>query len=256
MKHFLHFLPVAPLLGQISSALLSPLTWTLRNPNLLDRRRLVIEQNHKVDIMTLFNRHSKPEVLRAKFPAAGSWPLSQPSANKGVVPYLPSFREIGRRFGRFDLTMLKIGAWDPLWAEIHIVRKAPCAAVRALGGHGLLMPIHWGLFDLALHHWRQPIEKVWSVEGLKLWSPTPGVPSELITGEELRSEWQGANRGLDLYGLDLSGRGHRLQHLRFLLPDPATPFGWNNRREKLIYVWSTSRGGRACWTDHFAGSGV
>jgi hypothetical protein len=22
----------------------------------------------------------------------------------------------------------------------------------------LLMPIHWGLFDLAFHHWKQPIE--------------------------------------------------------------------------------------------------
>jgi hypothetical protein len=60
---------------------------------------------------------------------------------------------------------------------------------RALGGHGLLMPIHWGLFDLALHHWTQPIERIFAVEGLKLWSPTPGTPSEVVTGEEIRSEW-------------------------------------------------------------------
>jgi hypothetical protein len=60
---------------------------------------------------------------------------------------------------------------------------------RALGGEGLLMPIHSGLFDLALHHWRQPIEKIWPSEGLKLWSPTPGTPSEAIRGVELRSEW-------------------------------------------------------------------
>jgi hypothetical protein len=60
---------------------------------------------------------------------------------------------------------------------------------RTLGGEGLLMPIHWGLFDLALHHWRQPIEKIWPLEGLKLWSPTPGTPSEAIRGVELRSEW-------------------------------------------------------------------
>jgi hypothetical protein len=51
------------------------------------------------------------------------------------------------------------------------------------------MPIHWGLFDLALHHWRQPIETIWPVEGLKLWSPTPGVPTEVIADEELRSGW-------------------------------------------------------------------
>jgi len=99
------------------------------------------------------------------------------------------FREIGERFGPFDLAMLEIGAYDPLWAEIHMGPEGAVRSFRALGNHGLLMPIHWGLFDLALHHWRQPIEKIWPVEGLKLWSPTPGVPSEVIAGEELRSEW-------------------------------------------------------------------
>lgn len=59
---------------------------------------------------------------------------------------------------------------------------------RALGGHGLLIPIHWGVFDLAIHHWTQPIEYVFSVEGLKLLSPTPGAPSEVVPGQEIRSE--------------------------------------------------------------------
>jgi len=60
---------------------------------------------------------------------------------------------------------------------------------RALGGHGLLMPIHWGLFDLALHSWQQPIESISAVDGLKLWSPSPGEPTEVANGEELRSNW-------------------------------------------------------------------
>jgi hypothetical protein len=60
---------------------------------------------------------------------------------------------------------------------------------RALGNHGLLMPIHWGLFDLALHPWQQPIESLTAVEDLKLWSPVPGLPAEVIRGEELRSNW-------------------------------------------------------------------
>jgi hypothetical protein len=53
----------------------------------------------------------------------------------------------------------------------------------------LLMPIHWGLFDLALHGWTKPIESVFAVEDLKLWSPTPGLPSEVVSGEEIRSDW-------------------------------------------------------------------
>jgi hypothetical protein len=60
---------------------------------------------------------------------------------------------------------------------------------RVLGGDGLLMSIHWGLFDLALHHLRQAFEKIWRLAGPKLWSPKPGTPSEVIPGVDLRSEW-------------------------------------------------------------------
>ncbi len=99
------------------------------------------------------------------------------------------FREIGEKFGPFDLVMLEIGASDPLWADIHMGPEGAVRSFRAMGGHGLLMPIHWGLFDLALHPWKQPIESVSAVEGLKLWSPEPGTPSEVVPGREIRSEW-------------------------------------------------------------------
>jgi L-ascorbate metabolism protein UlaG (beta-lactamase superfamily) len=99
------------------------------------------------------------------------------------------FRDIGEKFGPFDLTMLEIGASDPLWADVHMGPEGAVRSFRALGGNGLLMPIHWGLFDLALHHWKQPIENVFAVEALKLWSPEPGAPSEVVLGQEVRSEW-------------------------------------------------------------------
>src|ERR1035438_236732 len=72
----------------------------------------------------------------------------------------PGCAEIGRQFGPFDLTMLEIGAFDPLWADIHMGPEGAIRSFRALGGHGLLMPIHWGLFDLALQPWTKPIESV------------------------------------------------------------------------------------------------
>jgi hypothetical protein len=58
-----------------------------------------------------------------------------------------------------------------------------------MGGQGLLMPIHWGLFDLALHFWSQPIDRIFSEPGLKLWSPPLGVPMDVIEDEEVRSAW-------------------------------------------------------------------
>jgi L-ascorbate metabolism protein UlaG (beta-lactamase superfamily) len=132
---------------------------------------------------TLFDRF---ETLWASFALAGPQHRVYYGADSGEWA---GFHEIGEQFGLFDLTMLEIGAFDPLWADIHMGPDGAVRSFRALGSQGLLMPIHWGLFDLALHHWKQPIEKIWPVDGLKLWSPTPGVPSEVNAGEELRSEW-------------------------------------------------------------------
>ncbi len=61
-------------------------------------------------------------------------------------------------------------------------------AFEASGGK-LMMPIHWGLFDLALHGWREPIGRVWQVageRGIPLFSPEPGRPTEV---GEVRSDW-------------------------------------------------------------------
>jgi len=101
----------------------------------------------------------------------------------------PGFAEIGRAYGPFDLTMLEIGAFHPLWAGIHMGPEGAARSFQAMGGGGLLMPIHWGLFDLALHPWREPIERVSAIEGLRLWSPPPGAPTEFVPGVEVRSEW-------------------------------------------------------------------
>ncbi len=131
----------------------------------------------------LFNRF---QTLWASFAFIGPRHRVYYSADSGEWA---GFRDIGATFGPFDLTMLEIGASNPLWADIHMGPEGAARSFRALGGHGLLMPIHWGLFDLALHHWREPIESIFAFDDLKLWSPTPGVPTQVHPGQEFRSEW-------------------------------------------------------------------
>ena len=99
------------------------------------------------------------------------------------------FKEIAEAYGPFDLTMLEIGAFNPLWADIHMGPDGALRMFQSMGAKGLMMPIHWGLFDLALHGWRQPIERVFAVEGLKIWAPEPGMPTEVCGETELRSGW-------------------------------------------------------------------
>jgi L-ascorbate metabolism protein UlaG (beta-lactamase superfamily) len=132
---------------------------------------------------SLFSRF---ETLWASFAVIGPWHRVYYGADSGEWE---GFAEIGREYGPFDLTMLEIGASDPLWINIHMGPDGALRTFAAIGGAGLLMPIHWGLFNLALHAWRQPIESVFAAEGVKLWSPEPGLPTEVTPGVELRSEW-------------------------------------------------------------------
>jgi len=132
---------------------------------------------------SLFNRF---ETLWASYVLAGPTHRVYYGADSGEWE---GFAEIGEKYGPFDLTMLEIGAFDPLWADIHMGPDGAIRSFRAMGGAGLLMPIHWGLFDLALHAWRQPIQRMFAERGLKLWTPEPGLPTEVVAGQEIRSEW-------------------------------------------------------------------
>jgi L-ascorbate metabolism protein UlaG (beta-lactamase superfamily) len=103
------------------------------------------------------------------------------------------FGEIAAQYDGFDLTMLEIGAFHPLWAAIHLGPDHAAKAFELMSPRGgLMMPIHWGLFNLALHAWKQPVERMLELadeKGIKLWLPEPGAPSEVVAGAELRSGW-------------------------------------------------------------------
>lgn len=135
---------------------------------------------------SMFNRF---ETLWSSFVIEGPQHNIYFGADSG---WWPGFEEIGRTYGPFDVSMLEVGAYHELWSEIHLGPEGAINAFEALGGAGLLMPIHWGLFDLALHGWREPIERVCEIadeRAIPLWIPIPGQPTEIIGNASLRSEW-------------------------------------------------------------------
>jgi L-ascorbate metabolism protein UlaG (beta-lactamase superfamily) len=101
------------------------------------------------------------------------------------------FREIGETYGPFDLTMLEIGASNPLlWPDIHMGPAHAAEAHLALKGR-LMMPIHWGTFNLALHPWKEPIETLLQIaaqKNIRLVAPQPGEPYE-VTDKEYVNPW-------------------------------------------------------------------
>jgi L-ascorbate metabolism protein UlaG (beta-lactamase superfamily) len=94
----------------------------------------------------------------------------------GDTAMLPEFAEIGARLGPFDLTLIEVGAYDQAWADVHLGPEQAVRAHQMVRG-GLLIPVHWGLFDLALHPWTEPIERTLAaaaIAGVEVASPRPG----------------------------------------------------------------------------------
>jgi L-ascorbate metabolism protein UlaG (beta-lactamase superfamily) len=103
--------------------------------------------------------------------------------------WFPGFKEIGDTFGPFDLTMLEIGAYGKNWPDIHMGPYHASNAHIALRGK-LMMPIHWGTFNLSTHAWNEPIERLLQYakeKNIELFIPEPGKPTE-VKGS-LNSEW-------------------------------------------------------------------
>jgi L-ascorbate metabolism protein UlaG (beta-lactamase superfamily) len=88
----------------------------------------------------------------------------------------PQFAEIGARLGPFDLTLMEVGAYNRHWADIHMGPEQAVEAHRQVGG-GVMVPVHWGTFELALHGWTEPVERALVAaerSGVRLAVPRPG----------------------------------------------------------------------------------
>lgn len=116
-----------------------------------------------------------------------SWIIRSTSENiyfSGDGGYGPHFKEIGDRYGPFDFAMMECGQYNERWANIHMMPEETVQAFIDVQG-GLLMPIHWGAFTLALHSWTDPIERV-TKEAARLNVPiaTPRIGEPLLIGRK------------------------------------------------------------------------
>nr|WP_202512164.1 MBL fold metallo-hydrolase [Streptomyces sp. SID3343] len=126
-----------------------------------------------------------------------SWVVAGPGHrvfHSGDSGYFPGFADIGREHGPFDLTMIQAGAYAQAWPEVHLDPEGAVQAHVELGGR-LMLPIHWGTFDLAPHAWEEPAERSMAAAraiGAGLVIPRPGALVEpgLIDGTDIEPWWR------------------------------------------------------------------
>jgi L-ascorbate metabolism protein UlaG (beta-lactamase superfamily) len=77
----------------------------------------------------------------------------------GDSGYEKHFKEIGSKFGGFDLAILECGQYNTSWRNIHMMPEETVQASIDLKAEKLL-PVHWSKFTLAQHAWDDSIRRV------------------------------------------------------------------------------------------------
>lgn len=94
----------------------------------------------------------------------------------GDSGYFDGYAAIGAGYGPFDVTLIQIGAYDQAWQDIHMFPEDAVSAHLDLRG-GLLLPVHWATFNLAVHDWSEPVDRLWAeakARDVRLVVPRPG----------------------------------------------------------------------------------
>lgn len=126
-----------------------------------------------------------------------SWVVTGPRHrvfHSGDTGWFPGFAEIGREHGPFDLTMIQAGAYADAWPEVHLHPEDAVRAHVALDGR-MMLPMHWGTFDLAPHAWEDPAERSVAAAravGARIVVPRPGALIEpaLVDGSSVEPWWR------------------------------------------------------------------
>ncbi|WP_051333751.1 MBL fold metallo-hydrolase [Aliagarivorans marinus] len=104
--------------------------------------------------------------------------------------YFGGFKEIGERYGPFDLTLMETGAYDESWASVHMLPEQSVQAHLDVRGE-VLLPIHNSTFNLAFHPWQEPLQRVQHQaerSGVSLWIPMIGE-TRTIGGAYSNNSW-------------------------------------------------------------------
>lgn len=124
-----------------------------------------------------------------------SWVIAGPSHRvfySGDTGYFTGFTAIGAEHGPFDASLIQVGAYSAGWPDIHLTPEEGVRAHRDVRG-GLLIPVHWATFNLAVHPWTDPADRIWreaKAHDVRLAIPRPGERVDVQAPPPVDGWWQ------------------------------------------------------------------
>ncbi len=152
----------------------------------------VISGPNDLQIHILPARHFSGRLLTRNKTLWGSFALITPHHRYylgGDSGYGPHYKEIGQRFGRFDLAILECGQYNQDWKYIHMMPEETALAAKDLHASALL-PSHNSKFKLSHHAWNDPLNRVSAAsqnQAYRLMTPMIG---EKIESDNARQHFQ------------------------------------------------------------------
>lgn len=110
----------------------------------------------------------------------------------GDSGYFDGFKQIGNTYGPFDMTFIECGAYDKKWHFVHMFPKETLQAHVDLKGD-VLHPIHWATFNLGMHPWYEPMERLTAATRattIKMVTPLPGETTVYNAGRNVTKWWK------------------------------------------------------------------
>jgi len=124
----------------------------------------------------------------------GSWVINGKNQKiyfSGDGGYDTHFKEIGEKYGPFDLALMECGQYNEQWGEIHMMPEETAIAAKDVRSQ-VFMPIHWGSFTLAYHSWTDPVvrasRKAQEI-GIQITTPFLGETIHLESGSYPQKNW-------------------------------------------------------------------
>jgi L-ascorbate metabolism protein UlaG (beta-lactamase superfamily) len=122
----------------------------------------------------------------------GGWNFKTENLNiywSGDGGYGAHFKEIGERLGPFDHAFMENGQYNELWRQIHLHPEESVQAAIDVKAK-VVTPVHWAGFVLALHPWKEPIERfVTESIARNQVICTPQIGEMVIFGNQPSTEW-------------------------------------------------------------------
>lgn len=124
-----------------------------------------------------------------------SWVIQTENHNiyfSGDSGYDTHFVDIGEKYGPFEVAFIESGQYNENWKAVHMMPEESMQAFMDLKAKRYF-PVHWGMFELSLHSWYEPIERLTKLsqeKGVELLSPKLGQMITLDGTTEFEQWWK------------------------------------------------------------------